>query len=231
MERMIGLSDFESLLLFAVLIALISVCMGIGDRRKRRETIDGYEQAELVEVIFQKTKAYRAAEPWPEMAGVSSVLDFGGGCGIHYRQANSPDIRWAVVETPAMVARAKELETDRLRFFSDIKQAVDWLGTVDVVHSNGALQYVDDPAEKLKQLCSVGAKAMLWYRTALSDGETERELQSSRLGDNGPGRINVKEKTVRYERTKIPERKFLATHEGYRLAERGGDWFKFYGTS
>jgi len=27
------------------------------------------------------------------MAGVSSVLDFGGGCGLHYKQAQSPDVR------------------------------------------------------------------------------------------------------------------------------------------
>jgi hypothetical protein len=71
--------------------------------RRPRETLDGYEQPELVEVIFQKTKAYKPDSDWPEMAGVSSVLDFGGGCGIHYKQANLPDVRWAVVETPAMV--------------------------------------------------------------------------------------------------------------------------------
>jgi hypothetical protein len=72
------------------------------------ETLDGYEQSELIEVIFQKTKAYEPDGSWPEMAGVSSVLDFGGGCGLHYKLAKlqSPKIRWAVVETPAMVARA-----------------------------------------------------------------------------------------------------------------------------
>ena len=64
------------------------------------ETLDGYEQPELVEVIFQKTIAYKPQNDWPEMAGVSSVLDFGGGCGLHYKQARSPTVRWAVVETP-----------------------------------------------------------------------------------------------------------------------------------
>lgn len=50
---------------------------------------------------------------------------------------------WAVVETPAMTARASELATDRLRFFTDIDGAAEWLGYVDVMHSNCALQYPD----------------------------------------------------------------------------------------
>jgi hypothetical protein len=44
------------------------------------------------------------------------VLDFGGACGLHYKQAQMPDVRRAVVETPAMVTRAAEIATDKLRF-------------------------------------------------------------------------------------------------------------------
>jgi hypothetical protein len=51
------------------------------------ETLAGYHEPELVEVIFQKTKAYDPRGNWPEMADVSSVLDFGGGCGLHYKLA------------------------------------------------------------------------------------------------------------------------------------------------
>lgn len=63
-------------------------------------TIKGYEHPELVEVHFQKTKACAPKEPWPEMMGISSVLDFGGACGIHYKRAalQNQSIRWAVVE-------------------------------------------------------------------------------------------------------------------------------------
>src|SRR5436190_21397150 len=86
-----------------------------------REVIEGYEHDQLVETIFQKTKAYKPEGGWPLMAGASAVLDFGGGCGLHYKlaQLQSPNVRWAVVETPAMVRRASELVTDRLRFFSN----------------------------------------------------------------------------------------------------------------
>ena len=124
------------------------------------KTLEGYEEPELVDVILQKTKAYEPKDDWPEMAGVSSVLDFGGGCGVHYKQARSPIIRWAVVETPAMVERASKLGTDKLKFFTSIAAAADWLGSIDTVYSSGALQYAPDPEHIVGQLCaSPGSRA------------------------------------------------------------------------
>jgi hypothetical protein len=171
------------------------------------ETLEGYAEPELVEVIFQKTKAYAPHGDWPEMEGVSSVLDFGGGCGLHYKLARrqSPDIRWAVVETPAMLERARELATEKIQFFTDIADAQNWLGTIDVMHSNSVLQYAPDPEETLKRLCRLGARRMIWERIALSKAHVEREIQSSLLSDNGPGSLpGLKEKIVKYTRTKIP---------------------------
>jgi hypothetical protein len=194
------------------------------------ETLEGYAEPELVEVIFQKTRAYDPLGDWPEMVGVSSVLDFGGGCGLHYRLARrqSPDIRWAVVETPAMLERAKELATDKLQFFTDMAEAQKWLGAIDVMHSNSVLQYTPDPEDTLKRLCGLHAGRMVWERIALSKTHIEREVQSSLLGDNGPGSLpGLKEKIVKYARTKIPEQTFLRAHESYELTERGVDWFRF----
>jgi hypothetical protein len=194
------------------------------------ETLEGYDDPELLEVTYKKTLAYDPQGTWPEMICVSSVLDFGGGCGQHYKLARlqSPEIRWAVVETPAMVKKAEQLATDRLRFFENIAEGAAWLGAIDVMHSNSALQYASDPLEKLEQLCAVRAKTMLWKRLSLSKSSIEREVQSSLLGDNGPGFLpGLKEKTVRYTRTKIPERVFLDAHADYRLGERGPDWFNF----
>jgi len=110
------------------------------------DVLDGYNHPELVDIIFKKTVAYRPQDEWPEVRGLSSVLDFGGGCGLHYKQANSPTVRWAVVETPEMTERARELATDRLRFFTSIGAAADWLGSIDLMHSDGALQYTPNPA-------------------------------------------------------------------------------------
>jgi hypothetical protein len=46
-----------------------------------REIIEGYEHADLVETIFQKTVAYEPQGNWPLMAGVRpfliSVVDVG----------------------------------------------------------------------------------------------------------------------------------------------------------
>lgn len=194
------------------------------------ETLEGYDEPDLVEVIFQKTMAYDPHGDWPEMVGVSSVLDFGGGCGLHYKLARrqSPEIRWAVVETPAMFKRASELATDKLQFFTDISDAQKWLGAIDVMHSNSVLQYTPDPEDTLRRLCGLRARRMIWERTTLSKTHIEREVQSSLLGDNGPGSLpGLKEKIVRYTRIKIPEQTFLRAHESYVLTERGVDWFRF----
>ena len=204
------------------------------DRFRRLPEIDGYEHPELLDVIHRKARDYRPDREWPEMREVSSVLDFGGGCGHHYKEAAlaSPRIRWAVVETPGMVARAADLATDHLRFFDNVEAARDWLGPIDVMHSNGALQYAPDPLKMLLTLCALGAERLIWNRVALSIA-LERRLQSSRLGDNGPGKAppGLTNKTVKYAYTAIPEAEFLAAHSGYELTERGTDWFKFRKTS
>jgi hypothetical protein len=249
-----GLTPLQAAVLFAVFMFAIGVASVLDKRADQRanevlpmrrlvarlkrrlmppsEIVDGYEHPELVDVVFRKTMAYDPQGDWPEMAGVSTVLDFGGGCGRHYKEARSSNVHWAVVESQAMVERAKEIATDKLQFFTDISAAKNWLGEVDVMHSNGALQYAPDPQQAVRQLCELNAKKMLWQRVFLSPDEvTRREVQSSFLGDNGPGFMNVKEKTMRYEHTRIPERAFLEAHAGYKLVDRGPDWFTFYGPS
>lgn len=195
--------------------------------------LDGYEHPELVETIFQKTKAYQPQAEWQEMQDVSSVLDFGGGCGVHYKQARSSTVRWAVVETPAMVKRASELTTDRLRFFTSITDAKNWLGDIEVMYSRGALHYVTDPARNLLELCQIGAKTMRWDSVCLSADLTTREAQLSLMSENGPEvvRSSLSGKAIRYTKTEMPEPDFLAAHRHYDLAERGSDWFRFVTTS
>ncbi len=239
-----GLGFFGSVALFAALLLMVSGVLmldrqfplsSLGGRLLRRlfppsETLEGYDHPEVVEVVYRKTLSYKPTLPWPEIQGASTVLDFGGGCGLHYKHARSDSVRWAVVETEAMVRRAADLQTDRLRFFASIPEAVAWLGPVDVVHSDGALHFADDPHGTVKQLCGVKAPLMLWYRMYLSQGAApERFEQTSHLVDNGPGDApsGVKNKAVKYPYTKIPEADFIAAHEGYHLVRRGPDWFQF----
>lgn len=198
--------------------------------RPPRKVIEGYEHHELVETVFQKTQAYRPQGTWPLMAGASAVLDFGGGCGLHYKLARlqSPNVRWAVVETPAMARRASVLATDRLRFFSDIAEAADWLGPIDIIHSNGALPYTPDPLAVLDVLCGLNARQMYWERVPFSNGKPDREVQSSFLSDNGPGTLQTgEERIVKYVLTRIPEERFLKAHHDYDMVERGRDSFLF----
>lgn len=190
------------------------------------EIVSGYEHPELVEIVFRKTKTYQPVAKALDIGNAQSVLDFGGGCGVHYKEANSDVTKWAVVETPAMTERAKELATDRLAFFSTIDAAADWLGHIDLMHSNGALQYTHDPEATLKCLCGLGAKRMHWYRTPIWTIR-RGDIRESLLGDNGPGSIEIREKIVRYAETLTSEDNFFGAHDAYDLIERGGDWFKF----
>jgi putative methyltransferase (TIGR04325 family) len=198
--------------------------------RPPTETIHGYEHPEVVQVVFQKTLAYKPDADWPDIAGAKTVLDYGGGCGRHYKQARSDTVRWAVVETPAMVARAKELSTDRLQFFTDISEAAAWLSDIDVMHSNGALHFAEDPEQTAKQLCSIGAERLIWDRMHLTtEGAPQTGIQTSHLVDNGPGRAprGITNKAIEYGYTRIPTAKFIEAHAGYNLRDRGPDWFRF----
>lgn len=187
--------------------------------------IEGYEAPELVDAIVRKTKAY-VPSAHLDIGDARTVLDFGGGSGRHYKEASPAHARWAVVETSAMVAQARALETERLRFFETIDEATSWLGPVDLMHSNGAIQYTDDPMRFVESLVAVRAKEMRWFRLHLSDNPAE-DSQTSFLNDNGPGALSVDEKLVRYRRRAITEREFLLAHAPYSLVETGPDWFVF----
>ena len=199
------------------------------------EILEGYENPELIEMMFRKARDFSPPHRWEEFADRLTVLDFGGGFGQHYKCATplSPDVRWAVVETPAVVARASVLASDRLRFFTSVAAAADWLGEIDLMHSDGALHYSPDPLAALRGVCAVGAREMLWKRTFLSRSDrTETEDQLSRLDENGPRVANergltVSRKLVRYRMTRIPEADFLGMHSAYTLIERSESGFRF----
>lgn len=200
-----------------------------------KEILDGYEHPELIEIMFRKARDFSPTHRWDEFANRSAVLDFGGGFAQHYKCATplSPDVRWAVVETPAVVARASVLASDRLRFFTSVEAAADWLGTIDLMHSDGALHYAPDPMQPLRSLCAVAPKEMLWKRTFLSETDRiEIEDQLSRLDENGPRLANergltVSRKLVRYRMTRIPQADFLKMHSAYELMEHSGSNFRF----
>jgi hypothetical protein len=123
-----------------------------------------------------------------------------------------------------MIGRAAELATDRLMFFDDINRAAEWLGSIDLMHSNGAIQYVEDPISTVKALCETRPAKMVWYRVPISERATKVEVQTSLLSNNGPGELTTgDDKLVRYARHWIPEESFVSAHQEYRLTEQVPD--------
>lgn len=210
-------------------------------------TTDSYEQQELIEVIFKKTRRFaediksKAVPIWEtsaysmvsllnpviEMESKEiSVLDFGGACGAHYFQLRniidkSLKINWVVVETPAMVALAKKLETDELSFCSNLDDAIKKLGKVDLLHTSGTLQCVDEPLKYLNNILNCNAKWLLFNRLGLNKKDRNVvSIHSSKLSWNGIGELpeGYTDRWVKYPFTFMSEKVFLEKVQGKYLS-------------
>ena len=172
----------------------------------------GYEAADLVEVVFQKTVAFRDSlltSPPPMTLsdslalfalGLSSsssepitVLDFGGACGAHYfrmRALIQPHVRlrWHVIETSAMSRRAAQLQTDELSFSDSLAAAKRSLGQIDIAFSSGTLQCVPDPHQTLTDLLDCHASYLVLPRLGMSEtSKAVITIHEARLSYNGHG--------------------------------------------
>lgn len=78
------------------------------------------------------------------------VLDFGGAMGKYYFTLKSriPEVFWDVVELPATIQAARELEEERLHFYSSIGSAP----RPDLVIASSSLQYCQSPLTYLAEL-------------------------------------------------------------------------------
>jgi putative methyltransferase (TIGR04325 family) len=192
----------------------------------------GYEENDLVSVVYEKTRLYRdtllVQRPFvPEITffrtliGLSlavrgnelKVIDFGGGCGVHYFISKflsklvfgeSTNLRWHVVETPKMVSKAIKLEDGQLKFFVDLQKARSDFGHVDLVFSSGALQCVPRPYEFLEQLIECRADKIFITRVGLSTLKKELVIvHKSKLRTNGPGPLpdGMRDRIVKYPLT------------------------------
>lgn len=205
--------------------------------------VTDYEAEDLTELVYQKTLAFNriatldlheGSERLLLAVSMTSgknargepcrVLDFGGACGAHYklvtRLFDKTAFRWAVVETPSMVRKARPLETESLQFFEDIASAEAWLGKVDLVNSNSVLQYLKDALQTTKQLLALSPGFLLWERLMLSDGATHPDKQRTMLFDHGPGAVpaGFKNRPVLNDIIRLSRADFLAAHEAqYRL--------------
>ena len=187
----------------------------------------GYENADIVNVVVEKTKRYRDdlfQKSLPVQLNVTSayslcallasiepkeinVLDFGGAAGAHYFLARSilPSscrLNWLVVETPAMAEKARRiLSSDELSFSSTLIDATNSMKPIDLLHTSGTLQCVDRPYDYLRELISTSANHILFNRLGLTKGNHDViTTHDSWLSWNGPGPMpsGIADRKVRY---------------------------------
>jgi len=175
---------------------------------------EGYEESALVDVIFKKTviaKEKLNSEGKFEvdsntaqiMMGLClsarvnqiNVIDLGGAFGYHYLIAKSLlkekyKLKWCVVETPAIVARAKPFESPELMFASSLEESFVKLGEVDVVFSSSTLQYIPSSYKILEEIIALKVNHLLMVRIPLIEsGQEKIAIQYSKYSCNGPGHL------------------------------------------
>jgi putative methyltransferase (TIGR04325 family) len=184
----------------------------------------GYEAENLVNVVIEKTNIYHKTildshnlgldtlRPLIAIAAMSrrrtlNVIDFGGGAGAHFFNAQMAlggvieNINWYVVETPSMVNGASKKYVSGLQFYSDLKIASEDLGEIDLVLASSSLQYTHSPKEYLEKLIDLNAEHMFITRTPLAEtGGPFISVQESNLSENGPGKLppGYKDCKIRY---------------------------------
>ncbi len=197
----------------------------------------GYDDIDIAEVVaFKAVQAIDAGTAVPEQAlnsivavGIAAadvgnrplaVLDFGGGCGFHYFQvvrATRAPLRWAIVETEIMAARAGRIAQNRFRAFTTITDGAAALGKVDLVHASGSLQYVREPLATLEALIAVQPRYILLARLPLWREPPIVGVQASQLSKNGLGPMppNVADREIKYPVTVMKLDDILQTLNRY----------------
>jgi len=187
----------------------------------------GYHAEDIAAVIAFRTQAiaqglpglYMHPDYWAMLAmavGMARqrrtpvrVLDFGGGCGLHYHciKALVPgvELRWCVVETPVMAAPG--IAAEDLVFATSIEDGLRLLGGCDIVHASGALPYVVEPEETLRRLLAVDAEFFVLARFPVHRGSRCVGVQRAMLSQHGPGPMppGIPEREVRYPVTFLPD--------------------------
>jgi len=166
-----------------------------------------------------------------------NVLDFGGACGAHYfelRALTNRELKlnWIVIETPTMVEHAKALTTDELSFSDNLTDVVNKFNCIDLLHTSGTLQCVDNPWEYLNKILNSQAQWLLFNRLGLN--KINRDvitIHSSKLSQNGIGKLpeGYKDKKIYYPFTFLSEDKFIKTlKEKYNIIAKFNDTSGMY---
>jgi putative methyltransferase (TIGR04325 family) len=184
---------------------------------KTRNFISNLKQNGTTQVNFSQLKPLLGIFPLLGNQALS-VIDLGGGAGYHYfllNQIFKPkiEINWCVVETEVMIESAREFESEKLRFSSNLKDAYSILNQkCDLVLLSSALQYLPNPAEYLKQIFELRPNFIYLSRTPFTEGRAFEYMQQSKLADNGPGSLpdGYKDMDVSYKAKILARSEFEA---------------------
>ena len=197
-----------------------------------------YQEEELIKVILSKTKNFinkienDSVPVWPTSAYSKisvinpiiesnkeriNVVDFGGACGAHYfhlRKLISKKIKfnWVVVETPKMVQHANELSNEELSFSDSLEETIKKIPEIDLLHTSGTLQCVDNPHKYLEIILTSGSKWILFNRLGLNKGNSDIvTVLNTKLSWNGIGELpeGISDKWISYPFTYMSEITFL----------------------
>lgn len=198
-------------------------------------TASGYEDNEIVKVVFEKTKAFR--DKLNEEASVLInatevfsllpffrftknkdlvVIDLGGACGAHYFYNKkiipySGMLNWYVVETPEMCRYGKLLENNELKFRDNLSETLKEIEKLNLLFTSGTIQCVEDPYGFLQLIINSGAEYILFNRLGLTEGVNDViTTHTSMLSDNGIGPLPAEfvDKKVEYPFSFIRKKEF-----------------------
>ncbi|MFN8115499.1 MAG: methyltransferase, TIGR04325 family [Bacteroidia bacterium] len=201
--------------------------------------IESYYSDDLINVIFEKTKIYKKELQLKAHQSFNSsevnlltaillvykfkksetinVIDFGGACGSHYYQVReclekNIKLKYCVVETSAMVRKAKVLSSDELSFNENLENtAYSYNSDIDLIHTSGTLQSIDEPYKYLEKIFNCNATYILFNRLTMTTGNRDLiTVQTSKLSSNGIGSLpdGFKDRLVKYPHINIRKSKF-----------------------
>lgn len=124
---------------------------------------------------------------WPVLAlllrqaardgGRLHVVDFGGSLGSFYWQhaqhLSGLDLRWAVVEQPVFVERARHESLSPVTMHESIEEAAE-ATEPSVVLLSSVLQYLADPHDILRRCSRTGARCIVVDRTTMTSLSEDR---------------------------------------------------------
>jgi putative methyltransferase (TIGR04325 family) len=167
-----------------------TACCVVESTAKYRDNIRSLLRDAISPMLSRRLFALQLCAP----RGAFHVLDFGGAAGQHYYEAEAffstqVDLRWHVVDTEEMVSAARVLESQSLKFFSSLDDALIGFEP-DLVFSSGTLQCLPNPLTELQRLTEVRSEYLFLTRGAYCSTAPHRYIvETSSLADQGPLRM------------------------------------------